>query len=99
MAIRKAVPARDPVLCLAEVLDLRAAAMLAADLAASRGMEIELDASQVQRLGGQCLQILLSAQACWEAEYVRFRIVSPSPAFIDGLALLGASALFATSEA
>lgn len=99
MASADAVPARDPVLCLAEVLDLRAAAPLAADLAASRGLEVELDASQVRRLGGQCLQILLSAQAFWEADDIRFRIVSPSAEFTDGLALLGAAALFPIPEA
>ncbi len=84
----------DPALLLPDVLDLRAAAPLAAELAARRGLDTELDASRVRKLGGQCLQVLLSAQACWQAEGRCFRIVAPSSDFTDGVALLGASTLF-----
>ena len=85
-----------PALMLPEVLDLRAAAPLAAELMARRGLDTELNASCVRKLGGQCLQVLLSAHACWQAEGVRFRVVAPSSDFIDGVALLGASSLLPT---
>ncbi len=85
-----------PALVLPEVLDLRAAAPLAAELMARRGLDTELDASRVRKLGGQCLQVLLSAHASWQAEGGRLRVVAPSSDFIDGLALLGASSLLPT---
>lgn len=84
-----------PVL-LPEMLDLRAAAPLAAELMARRGLDTELDASRVRKLGGQCLQVLLSAHACWQAEGMRFCVVAPSSDFIDGMDLLGASSLIPT---
>jgi chemotaxis protein CheX len=84
------------VLMLPEVLDLRAAAPLAAELMARRGLDTELDASRVRKLGGQGLQVLLSAHACWHAEGRHFRVVAPSSDFIDGVALLGASSLIPT---
>ena len=88
-----------PVLLLTEMLDLRAAAPLAAELAALRGRNVEVDASRVRKLGGQCLQVLLSARACWEAEGARFCVAAPSDDFINGLALLGASPFVQHREA
>ena len=85
-----------PALMLPEMLDLRAAAPLAAELMARRGLDTELDGSRVRKLGGQCLQVLLSAQACWHAEGLRFHVVVPSSDFIDGMDLLGASTLIPT---
>ena len=85
-----------PALMLPEMLDLRAAAPLAAELTARRGLDTELDASRVRKLGGQCLQVLLSAHACWQAEGRRFRVVAPSSDFTEGVALLGASSLLPT---
>ena len=49
-------------LMLDPILDLKAAASLQAAILAHRGQALELDASAVQRLGAQCLQVLLSAQ-------------------------------------
>jgi chemotaxis protein CheX len=74
---------------LPEMLDLRAATPLAAQLLMRRGEDVILDASAVQRLGGQCLQILLSAKATWEADGAQLRIVDSSPDFVEGLELLG----------
>jgi chemotaxis protein CheX len=74
---------------LPEMLDLRAATPLAAQLLTRRGEDVILDASAVQRLGGQCLQILLSAKATWESDGAQLRIVDSSPDFVDGLELLG----------
>ncbi len=54
---------------------------LAASLRAQRGKPVTLDASAVERLGGQCLQILLAAARAWSADGAAFHIASPSSAF------------------
>ena len=90
-----AEPNRTAVL-LPEVLDVRAAAPLAGELMDRRGRDLELDASNVRRLGGQCLQVLLAAESCWKAEGLGFRVLSPSSDFNEGLALLGAPAFAST---
>jgi chemotaxis protein CheX len=82
-------------LVLAEVLDLGAAAPLLASLLAIRGRDARLDASEVQRVGGQCLQVLLSAAATWRADGVCLSLDTPSTAFAEQLALLGAAQEFA----
>jgi chemotaxis protein CheX len=81
-----------PVLELPAVLDLKAAAPLASAFLERQGAEIAVDASRVERLGGQCLQVLLSAAFTWKADTLRFGIVEPSAAFLDALALLGVPA-------
>jgi chemotaxis protein CheX len=74
---------------LAEVLDLKAASTLATDLLGARGSDVELDGSAVQRLGAQCLQVILSAHATWDKEGVSLQIVNPSRDLVEGLELLG----------
>ena len=83
-------PESAAVVRLGQVLDLNAAGPLAHELLALRGRDLELDASAVQRLGAQCLQVLLSARATWDADGAAFALVSPSSEFISTLALLGA---------
>ena len=74
---------------LPEHLDLKAAAPLVGELLSHRGEELSVDASRVRRLGGQCLQILLSAAMTWKADEVPLAFVNPSPDFIEGLERLG----------
>jgi len=74
-------------------LDMRAASGLAGALLGMRGMDLEVDASEVRRIGGQCLQVLLSAHATWASENHALRIINPSNEFIEGVTLLGAPAL------
>ena len=62
---------------------------LAAELLAARGKPAILDASGVQRLGAQCLQILLAARALWSSDGQPWRLVDPSPEFADAVALMG----------
>jgi len=83
----------DHVITLGDSLDMTAAGPLHKTLLAQRGRPVTLDASQVRRIGGQCLQVLLSAQATWAADAADFQIADPSPEFADGLALMGASHL------
>ena len=52
-----------------------------------------MDAAKVQRLGGLCLQVLLSAQRTWAVDGQPFRVVNASPDFLDGLKAFGASAI------
>lgn len=78
---------------LPESLDLKAAAPLQSELIALRHQPLDIDASGVQRLGGLCLQVLMSAQASWATDGVAFSISSPSPAFQEALSLFGAEDL------
>jgi chemotaxis protein CheX len=81
---------------LPEILDLRAAGPLASELTHRRGAAIALDASKVRRLGGQCLQVLLSAHVSWSKDRAPFSIVNSSKDFTDSLVLLGAQFLLST---
>ena len=76
-------------LALGDCLDMTAAAPLCASLLARRGQAVTLDASQVRRIGGQCLQVLLSARSTWLADGQAFQIIDPSPEFAEGVSLLG----------
>jgi chemotaxis protein CheX len=76
-------------LVLADSLDLTAAAPLAVELLAARGKPAILDASGVQRLGAQCLQILLAARALWSSDGQPWRLIDASPEFTDAAALMG----------
>ena len=74
---------------LPEELDIKAAAPLAAELSAARGTDLRLNLSQVERVGAQCLQVLLSAAATWSADGVELMLEEPSPAFVDAAATAG----------
>jgi chemotaxis protein CheX len=90
---RRRAPSAPPSIPLLAVLDLRAAAPLAAELLGRRGKSVVVDGSAVERLGGQCLQVLLAGRATWRADGHAFQIVDPSAAFSDALAALGAADL------
>lgn len=76
---------------LAQILDLKAAAPLAESLLQMRGSDLTIDASDVEQMGGQCLQVLLSAQATWRADETALHITNPSAEFVENLRLLGMS--------
>lgn len=78
-------------LTLSPVLDLRAAAPLRAALLERRGEAMDIDASSVERLGGLCLQVLLSARRAWAEDGLPFAISGLSEGFREGLRLFGAS--------
>ena len=84
-------PTFTMILALPQVLDLNAAAPLAAKLRSLRGRPITLDASGVQRIGGLCLQVLLSASVTWALDNVPLKLLGASSAFNEAAALLGAS--------
>ena len=80
-------------LSLPSVLDPAAAAPLRSLLLAHRGEDLELEASSVTRIGGQCLQVLLSAQRTWRTDGKQFRLRAVSGACRDALAITGAAGL------
>jgi chemotaxis protein CheX len=71
------------------VLDLTAAAPLAKSLLSRRGAELSVDASRVNRVGAQCLQVLVAAAETWKTDGVDLRLVKPTPEFLEGSRLLG----------
>ena len=87
---RKAPRGGPAPLILAETLDLRAARPLTADLLARRGQDVVIDAHAPQRIGAQCLQVLLAAKATWALDGHGFDITGASSDFAAALALLGA---------
>ncbi len=82
------------VLSLASVLDLGAAMPLHALLLAHRGADLDLDAANVERVGGLCLQVLLAARRTWDADGAKLRIINVSDPCRDGLRLTQACAAF-----
>ena len=72
------------------VLDLGAAERLHARLLELRGQPIDIDASQVERLGGLCLQVLISARDTWQADGQTAVIGQTSTAFDEAWALFAA---------
>ena len=71
------------VIALEATLALNTAASLAERLMAVRGRPVRLDASGVQRLGAQGLQVLLSAEQTWADDGAAFEIVAPSERFLS----------------
>ncbi|MBA4794211.1 STAS domain-containing protein [Phenylobacterium sp.] len=74
---------------LSPVLDLQAADPLRAELLALRGRPLRVDASQVSRLGGLCLQVLLSARTTWAEDGLPLRVEQASEGFLEQLAAFG----------
>ncbi|NBB66228.1 STAS domain-containing protein [Pseudomonas sp. ODNR1LW] len=78
------------VIVLAPVLDMNAAEPLKAEVLAKRGQAVTLDASNVERLGGLCLQVLLSAKKTWAADGAELKIEPQSEGFSEQWAAFGA---------
>lgn len=74
---------------LGPVLDLQAAEPLRAELMALRGRPLSVDASQVQRFGGLCLQVLASARKTWIEDGLALRLEQPSEPFTEQLQAFG----------
>ena len=72
------------------VLDLGAAERLHARLVEVRGQPLDIDASQVERLGGLCLQVLISARETWQSDGHVAVIGQSSTAFEEAWALFAA---------
>lgn len=70
-------------------LDLRAATPLAEALLSARGAGMRLDASQVQSVGAQCLQVIASARQTWDRDGMPLTIVNPTAALIEAFEVAG----------
>ncbi len=81
--------ARGKTLLLPAELDHVAAASLFEVISSLTGTDIAIEGSRVERIGGQCLQILLAAASTWKADGTVLEFVNPSSEFIAGLELLG----------
>ncbi len=79
----------SPVLILPGALTLRAASPLATQLMELRGRPLVVDASRVEKVGTQCLQVLLSAHATWARDHLTFGLFQPSTALLEALRTLG----------
>ncbi len=86
------------VVALDATLDVTQAAPLRGVLLALRGKDIVVDASEVQHLGAQCGQILLSAKKTWSADGRAMPLERASAGFTEGLRLLGLSSLIPAEE-
>lgn len=71
------------------VLDITAAGPLASEFLRVRGKDVSVDASKVERVGAQCIQVLLSAVATWTLDGMEFDLAHPSSAFVEGLEIAG----------
>ena len=89
---------RTTALKLRPILDLLAATPLKEQFLAARGRPVSIDASDVDRVGALCLQVLLSAKSTWGADGVSFSFGETSAAFEAGLGTLGASSLLASNH-
>ena len=81
-----------------DTLDLTQAGELAKALGAARGVDLAIDASNVNRVGTQCVQVLLAAKVAWEADRAKFGVSAMSDAFSEALRLLGLHSAFAIEE-
>jgi len=77
------------ILTLPPALDLRAAGALVTNFNAARGNHVTIDASKVEKIGTQCVQVLLSAQVTWARDGVPLALANPSEAFLESLDILG----------
>lgn len=71
------------------LLDLAAAQPLRAELLALRGRPLVIEASSVTRLGGLCLQVLMSARQTWRRDGIAFGLSGTSRAMTDQLNAFG----------
>jgi chemotaxis protein CheX len=85
-------------IALPETLDLKAAGPLKAAFMERRGEAIEVDATEVRRLGGLCLQILLAAKQGWATDGQAFAVTKPSDAFLETLRLFGADGALLSTD-
>jgi chemotaxis protein CheX len=76
---------------LPSILDLIAAPGLLEAFISRRGDPLIVDGGGVQRLGAQCLQVLLAARAAWAADAQLLTMENLSDEFSATLELLGAA--------
>ena len=86
MAARKSA---QSTLKLSPVLDLNEASVLHGKLMDMRGKPLSVDASEVERVGVQCVQVLMAGIRAWEEDGKAFSFTKASDAFDKTLQLIG----------
>jgi len=86
MMAKKAV---QKTLKLAAVLDLNEASELRSKLMTMRGNGITIDASGVERVGAQCMQVLMAGARAWENDKQSFAFDKVSDVFLKTIQLIG----------
>jgi chemotaxis protein CheX len=86
MAARKSA---QSTLKLSPVLDLNEASVLHGKLMDMRGKPLSVDASEVERVGVQCVQVLMAGIKAWEEDGKAFAFTKASDAFDKTLQLIG----------
>ncbi|KKX31958.1 STAS domain-containing protein [Rhizobium sp. LC145] len=89
MASNKPAPGS---LKLSPILDLNEASVLHGKLMSMRGSDVVIDASDVERAGVQCAQVLVAAARAWAADGKSFLVESASDAFDKTARLIGIDA-------
>ena len=74
---------------LAKVLDLNEATSLHGKLMSARGNDVSIDASAVERVGAQCVQVLMAAAKSWEEDKNSFTFEKVSTSFTKTMQLIG----------
>ena len=70
-------------------LDTSAAALLRAEVAASAGNDLTIEANAVEHLGALCLEVLLTARHVWSSGGQKLELAAPSQAFLADLETFG----------
>jgi len=83
-------PSQAAVVTLPAVLDIQQVEPIRAALLALRGRDVVVDGSAVERLGGLCLQVLISAQQSWVRDGHSLIIDRVSEAFANQWNTFGA---------
>ena len=86
MAARKSA---QSTLKLSPVLDLNEASVLHGKLMDMRGKPLSVDASEVERVGVQCVQVLMAGIKAWEEDGKAFAFTKASDGFDKTLQLIG----------
>lgn len=76
-------------LSLAAVLDLNEATNLHGKLMSLRGGDLLIDASAVERVGAQCVQVLMAARKNWDEDKHSFKFSKVSDTFSKTMQLIG----------
>ncbi|MGE7370767.1 STAS domain-containing protein [Neorhizobium sp. NPDC001467] len=74
---------------LVPILDLNEASVLHGQLTNMRGEDVRIDASEVERVGVQCVQVILAAAKTWETDKKNFVFEKVSEAFEKTMQLIG----------
>ncbi|KEQ05779.1 MULTISPECIES: STAS domain-containing protein [Pseudorhizobium] len=86
MATKKAASGS---LKLSPVLDLTEASALHGTLMSMRGRNVTIDASEVERVGVQCVQVLIAGARAWQADKKSYVVDKSSDAFAKTMQLIG----------